>query len=196
MSIKKRLDKEAVVQAAADLLEAEGMDSLNLRRLAEKLHIQSPSLYNHIDGLPGLQRELALLNTRNLAECMELAAIGKSGADAVLAIAQAYRAYIKSAPALYQYSLRASRNQEPVDAELSAAEERAVRVALAVVQSFGIQGDDAVHAVRGLRSLIHGFSSLEVAGGFGLPLDCEESFLRLIDIFISGLIKTAANKKF
>ena len=38
-----------------------------------------------------------------------------------------------------------------------------------------------------LRSVIHGFATLEVAGGFGLPLDCDESFRRLIAMLIAGL---------
>jgi len=33
------------------------------------------------------------------------------------------------------------------------------------------------------------FILLEIAGGFGLPLDCEESFHRLIEVFIRDLQK-------
>jgi hypothetical protein len=83
--------------------------------------------------------------------------------------------------------LRSSGQQTPIDVELEAAQERVVQIALAVVASFGLQGNDALHAVRGLRSIVHGFATLEVAGGFGLPLDCDESFRRLITAFINGL---------
>jgi hypothetical protein len=48
-------------------------------------------------------------------------------------------------------------------------------------------GDDAVHAVRGLRALVHGFVTLETAGGFGFPLDRDESFRRLLATFAAGL---------
>ncbi|MGB8644293.1 MAG: TetR-like C-terminal domain-containing protein [Anaerolineae bacterium] len=44
-----------------------------------------------------------------------------------------------------------------------------------------------MHAVRALRSVVHGFATLEVAGGFGLPLDCDESFRRLVQMLIKGL---------
>ncbi|TLN14095.1 TetR/AcrR family transcriptional regulator [bacterium] len=188
MSPKKRIDKDTVVRTAATLMEEGGADALSLTRLAGKLGIQTPSLYNHIDGLGGLQRELTLMSARNLADRMEQAAIGRSGNQAILAIAQAYREYIKSVPALYQNSLRASGNRAQKDPELEALEERTVRVVLVVVESFGLRGDDAIHAVRGLRSLIHGFASLEVAGGFGMPLDCDESFRRLLEIYIRGLV--------
>lgn len=181
------LDKAMVVQTAADLANAEGVDALSLGRLAERLGVRTPSLYNHIDGLPGLYRELSLLNTRRLGERLGNAAIGKAGPDAVMAVAQAYREHIKESPGLYMASLRAAGNQAPASIELQAAEERVVQVGLAVVASFGLSGEDGLHAVRGLRSVIHGFATLEVAGGFGLPFDCDESFRRLIAMLIAGL---------
>lgn len=187
MARRIRLDRQAVVQAAADLLNREGADALSLSRLAEHLGIQTPSLYNHVDGLPGLRRELALLNARALGACFAQAAIGKAGADAVMAVAQAYRDYIKAFPGLYLASLRSSGTQTPVDVELQQAEARALQVALAVMASLGLQHEDAVHAVRGLRSVVHGFATLEVAGGFGMPLDCDESFRRLVEALVRGL---------
>lgn len=181
------LDSAAVVQAAVELLDAEGPAALSLGKLAEQLGVQTPSLYNHIGGMPDLLRRLALRNVQGLAVCLGDAAIGRSGADALLAVADAYRAWIKQHPGLYMASLRASRAQAQPDPELAAAEDRAVRIALAVLASFGLQGQDAVHAARGLRSLVHGFASLEIAGGFGLPLDCDESFRRLLHTWVAGL---------
>src|SRR5512136_115579 len=172
VSRKARLDKAAVVNAAAELINAEGLEALSLGRLAGQLGVQTPSLYNHIDGLPGLHRELALLSTRQLGERLGNAAIGKSGPEAVLAVAEAYRTYVKDSPGLYRAGLRSSGQQKRVDTDLQSAQERVVQIALAVVGSFGLQGEDALHAVRGLRSVVHGFATLEVVGGFGLPLDC------------------------
>ena len=185
------LDRTVVVKTAADLLNAEGVEALSLTRLAARLRIQTPSLYNHIDGMPGLLRQLAQFNARQLAERLAEAAIGRSGPEAVRQVARAYRAYILENPGLYLASLRASRNQDPLDMELQQAEERAVEIGLAVVSSFGLQGEDGLHAVRGLRSLVHGFATLEAAGGFGLPLDCDESFRRLVDMFVAGLQQMA-----
>jgi AcrR family transcriptional regulator len=186
-SRKGRLDTATVVQAAVELIEAEGLEALSLGRLARQLAVQTPSLYNHIDGLSGLQRELALMSTRDLGEAMGNAAIGKSGAEAVLALAEAYRAYVKEHTGLYMTGLRSSGLQTPIDAQLQTAQERVVQIALAVVGSFGLQGEEALHAVRGLRSIVHGFATLEVAGGFGLPLDCDESFQQLVKMFVTGL---------
>ncbi len=187
MSRRRGLDSAAVVQAAVDLLDAEGPAALSLGRLAERLGVQTPSLYNHIGGLPDLLRRLALRNAQDLAACLGDAAIGRAGADALIAAADAYRGYIKQHPGLYMASLRASGAQPEPDPELAAAEDRVVRVVLAVLASFGLGGADAVHAARGLRSVVHGFAALELAGGFGLPLDCDESFRRLLHTWVAGL---------
>ncbi|MBP7688200.1 MAG: WHG domain-containing protein [Thermoflexales bacterium] len=184
---RAKLDTMTVVQTAVELIEAEGLEALSLGRLAKDLEVQTPSLYNHIDGLPGLYRALALRSTRELGEVMGNAAIGKSGVGAVLALAEAYRAYVKDHTGLYMTGVRSAGLQTPIDAELQTAQERVVQIALAVVASFGLQGKEALHAVRGLRSIVHGFATLEVAGGFGLPLDCDESFRRLIDLFAQSL---------
>jgi AcrR family transcriptional regulator len=187
MSPRAHLTKAAVVQAAVELINAEGLETLSLGRLAHVLGIRTPSLYNHVDGLPGLMRELSLLNARNLAERISEAAIGQSGQEAVRAVMQAIRAYIKEFPGLYLSTLRASGTQAVVDPELEQQEARSVKVGMVVMASFGLEGEEAVHALRGLRSLVHGFATLEVSGGFGMPLDLDESFTRLVGLFIAGL---------
>ena len=189
MSPRSNLTKEAVVSAAADLLNTEGLEALSLHRLAGRLGIRTPSLYNHVDGLPGLRHELSLMNARNLAERLSEAAIGRSGPELAMAVMRAYRSYIKEYPGLYLSTLRASGMQEEMRLDLEQEEERSVRVGLAVMASFGLQGEDAIHAVRALRSLVHGFATLEISGGFGMPLDLDESFTRMVGVFIVGLEK-------
>ncbi len=181
------LDRAAVVSAAAGLVNTEGVQALTINRLAHDLGIKPPSLYNHIHSLEDLRDELALLNARQLADRLTEAAIGRSGPDLYRAIAQAYRSYIKEFPGLYLSSLRVSNPENGQDEHLQREEARSVHIAMAAVASFGLQGEDAVHAVRAIRSAVHGFATLEIAGGFGLPTDCDESFRRLIDVLIRGL---------
>jgi hypothetical protein len=61
-----------------------------------------------------------------------------------------------------------------------AAAERAVYTVFAVLHAYDIVGDDAIDATRFVRSALHGFVSLEVTGGFGLPQDVDRSFDRLV----------------
>ena len=122
-----------------------------------------------------------------LADAFADAAIGKAGADAVVALAQAFRAYIKANPGLYLAGQDVTDLTAGDDAALRAAMDRSVRIVAAVMASFGLEGDDALHAVRALRATVHGFATLEIAGGFGLPLDCDESFRRLVQVLILGM---------
>jgi AcrR family transcriptional regulator len=191
---KKRLTRTDVVEAAVEILNADGSNALSLNRLADELGIRTPSLYNHIDGLRGLQRELSVLNARQIADSLGEAAIGKSGLDLFMDVAQAFRPYVKKNPGLYTATLRASGTQETPDPNLTREEERALKIALAIVASLGLQSEDAIHAARAFRSMVHGFATLEVAGGFGLPQDCDESFRRMVNALASG-IKEANQKE-
>jgi len=50
-----------------------------------------------------------------------------------------------------------------------------------------MRGADAIHAARAVRSALHGFVSLEAAGGFGLSEDVDESYARLVGLLDRGL---------
>lgn len=183
------LDRAAVVQAAARLADESGLDAVTLATVAERLGVQSPSLYNHVAGLSGLRRELALLGLRDLTHRLERAAMGKAGDSALDAVAHAYRAFAHEHPGLYAALQHAPKN---ADDEWAAAGAEVVGVVLAVLAGYGLEGDDALHATRALRSLLHGFVSLEAVGGFGLALDLDESFRRLLRVFSAGLRQTTA----
>lgn len=184
------LDRAAVVLAAAQLADTVGLEGVTLATLAAKVGVQTPSLYNHVAGLPGLRRELALLGLRELARRLERAAVGRAGDDALVAIAQAYRAYAREHPGVYAATQRTPEGHDPAWA---AAGAEVVGIVLAVLAGYGLEGDDALHATRALRSLLHGFVALETVGGFGLPLDLDESFRRLLALFIAGL-RTTTNQ--
>jgi AcrR family transcriptional regulator len=192
MSHRMGLDQASVVEAAAKLVDEEGIEQLTLVRLAERLHVKTPSLYNHIAGLPGLKHDLALFCLRDLLGCVTRATIGKSGAVAILALADAYRTYAKQTPGRYALTLQAP---PPGDQEVQAAAQQVVEVVLAVLTPYKLGEEDAIHAIRGLRSIVQGFISLEMAGGFGMPIDTEASFHWLIQLFIDGLSQLTATRR-
>ena len=73
------------------------------------------------------------------------------------------------------------RAPSPDDAEHTAVSQDALDVAFAVMRSYGIESEDAVHAIRIYRSALHGFVSQEATGAFGMPESVEESYRLLID---------------
>lgn len=178
------LDQGRVVQAAAELADQVGLDEVTLARLAAGLGVRAPTLYHYVDGLTGLRRELALLGDRLMAEQMGRAVMGRAGAEALTALAETYRAFIKEHPGLYAATVPAAGADDSV---LQAAQTEVVAVVLRALVAYRLTEADALHITRILRSLVHGFATLEVAGGFGLPLEVDESFRRLLQMFLRGL---------
>jgi AcrR family transcriptional regulator len=184
MSHRVGLDKASVVEAAVKLVDEEGIEQLSLGRLAERLGVRTPSLYNHVAGLPGLKHDLALYCLRELLGRILRATVGKSRTEAIVALADAYRAYARETPGRYALTLQAP---APFDQELQAIAQQLVDVVRAVLAPYRLSEEEAIHAIRSLRSIVHGFSSLEGAGGFGMPVDLDASFHWLINLFIAGL---------
>ncbi|MBC8162726.1 MAG: WHG domain-containing protein [Roseiflexaceae bacterium] len=178
------IDRARVVAVAAELADNQGLAAVSMSLIAERLGIRTPSLYNHIAGLAGLRRELALLGMRQLAERLGAAIMGWSGDSAVHALAVAYRSYVLAHPGVYATTVEAPPLE---DHELQSASAQLLAVVKAALAAYHLGEAELLHVTRGLRSLIHGFATLEAAGGFGLPLDHDESFRLLVAVFVSGL---------
>jgi AcrR family transcriptional regulator len=178
------LTPDAVIDAAARIADAEGLDAVTLARLAEGLRVRAPSLYKHIDGLDSLRRALAVRGLREANRRLQEATIGKARGEALFALAHAYWQFARDHPGLYAASLRAA---APGERDIASAGEAIIGTVLAVLAGYGLGGDDALHATRGLRAIIHGFVSLDAVGGFRLKLDLAESFDRLLAAFARDL---------
>jgi AcrR family transcriptional regulator len=176
------LDAEAVVAAAAALADADGLRQLTLAGLAASLGIRTPSLYAHVDGLDDLRARLGARGAWELAATLQLAAAGRARGDALRAIALAYREYAHAHPGTYAAMQIASDSEE-----FEAAGAAAVGSIVAVLRGYALEGEPAIHAVRAIRSSLHGFVSLEREGGFGLPINIDDSYENLITMLEAGL---------
>lgn len=183
MSPREGLSHLAVVEAAAKLVDEEGIEQLTLGRLAERLGVRTPSLYNHVAGLPGLKRDLALYCLRDVYEHITRATIGKSRAEAIFAFANAYLSYARKTPGRYALTLA----PDPDDQEVHMLASQLVDVARAILAPYHLSEEDTIHAIRGLRSIVHGFILLEGASGFRMPVDLDASFHWLMKLFLTGL---------
>ena len=189
MAKRVGIDRDAVIRAAAKIADDHGWDALTLARVAKKLRVRSPSLYNHVGGLEGLRRELKLLALRDLNEALTRATIGKSRDDAVSALAAAYRAFVKRHRGTYAATMVAAPKNDPA---LEAAAGEIVETILSVLSGYGLDRREGIHAIRALRSTVHGFAALEIAGGFGIPLDVDKSFDWLVSALLKGLTASRA----
>jgi AcrR family transcriptional regulator len=183
------LDHDVVVAAAADIADADGLDAVTLARVAAALRVKPPSLYNHVAGRDGLLRGIALLGLDELAAALREAAIGRSGADGLQATAQAYRAYVLAHAG--RYAAGAITAPAAGDAEHQAAGATVLDVMRSVLRSWSLDDEQTLHALRAIRAAVHGFASLEAAGGFGIKLDLDTSFQHLVAALAAGFEREA-----
>ena len=184
MASRKHIDFQRVLETAIALADEKGLEALTLADIAGQLGIRIPSLYNHISGLPGLRYEMHVWAVRHLVEQTRRAAVGKSGDAAIVSVAQAYRAFALAHPGVYPLTPRAPTPDQP---ELVAAASELLDIVLAVLEPYSFSDEEKLHAVRALRSVLHGFVDLEAVGGFGMNLDRDESFRRLVQLLVDGL---------
>ncbi len=184
MAPRAGLNPQRVVDTAVALADEDGLDALTLARVAGELGVRPPSLYEHVDGLEGLRRALRLRGLQTMATSFRRAATGRSRDEAVRALADAFRTFARRHPALYEATVRSVERDSP---EVRAAAEDVLEILFAVLGGYGIRGEEAVHATRYLRSVLHGFTSLELAGGFGMPTQLEASYRRIEEALVVAL---------
>ena len=179
------LGPDAVVAEAAKLADAEGLEAVSLKRLAESLGVRPPSLYAHVGGIDDVLLRVGRRGLTELATALGRAVEGRSGFDALQALAAAYRGFARQHPGVYAAAQRSQALAHDPDSQ--AAGEAVLRVALAVMRGYELDGDDAVHGVRLVLVALHGFSSLEAAGGFAMTQSVDETYERLVALLDLGL---------
>jgi AcrR family transcriptional regulator len=175
-----------VVDEAEQMADEVGLSRLTLAALAERLGVRQPSLYKHVDGVAGLQRSISIRAKVELGDVLARATVGRSRGDAITSMSHAYRTWALDHPGRYEAAQWAPEPGDGDDEEVSAA---VVQVCADVLAGYGLGGDDAIDAIRAVRSALHGFVTLEAGGGFGLPADIDRSFDRLV----GGLVTAFAN---
>jgi AcrR family transcriptional regulator len=178
------LNTGRVVAEAAELADEVGLDQLTLAALAARLGIRQPSLYKHVASLGALRRLISMREKAELADVLGRAAIGRARDDALVAMAHAWRAWALEHPGRYQ---AAEQGAAPGDIEHEAVSRQSIEAIAAVMDGYGLDGDDAVDAIRGFRAALHGFVSLEANHGFAFPANIDRSFDRLIHALVVAL---------
>ena len=172
------LTAERVVVEAGAVADEVGLDRLTLAAVAQRFGVSVPSLYKHVKGLDGLNRDLSVYAVRELHEALSSVAVGRSGRDALHAIAGAYRTYAHAHPGLVAASVRAP---VPDDSEHLDVAGAIVGMLAAALGDYQLRDADLIDAIRMLRAAMHGFVTLETSGGFGIPQSVDATFTRLID---------------
>jgi AcrR family transcriptional regulator len=175
----------SVTEAGAALVDEVGFDNLSMGLLAERLGVKTPSLYKHVAGQADLAHRIAVLAMTELADAIRDATQGRSGSEALIAGAHAMRTYVREHPGRY-----AAGNAAIVtgpDDPLIPAVGRVLASWAAMLHGYRLDPDQEIHALRMLRSILHGFSALEVMGSFQINTDVDDSFAWMLGFIDLGL---------
>lgn len=156
------LSAERVVEAAAELADAEGLEAVTVSAVARGFGVRPPSLYSHVSSSADLRTGVALLALAEMADRAATALAGRSRRDALVALCDVYRDYAHAHPGRYAAA------QQPLDTSTARASAgpRHAEMALAVLRGYDVPEPDRTHAVRLLGATVRGFVELELAGAF------------------------------
>ena len=174
-----KLDREVILEAAFEVLDAEGFDGLSLRLVAERLKVQTPALYWHVENKASLINLMA-------ARFSEVANREKDQASGwrnkLLAFARALRRALLVHRDSARLSLAASPTDDP--------EERAERIAAPLVEQ-GVSIRQALSYCASVIAYTIGWVAYEQSESMhdylAQMIDFTESFDAGLQALVGGL---------
>ncbi|WP_459477467.1 TetR/AcrR family transcriptional regulator [Clostridium saccharoperbutylacetonicum] len=181
---KRNLTKEKIIQTTFLLADEIGLNQISFPKIAEKLNIKYPSLYNHYENIEDLKIKMTIYFLDNLNSELMKRLIGKSGDNAIREFSDVYREFAiknKSGYRLYM-NIPSTENEEVkrLSKEINTMIHK-------ILEFYNEDNAFITHKSRALRSLLHGFVSLSSHGYFQTPVDLKESFKVMIDDFIFNI---------
>jgi AcrR family transcriptional regulator len=180
-----------VVSAGIAIVEREGPEALGISRVAAALKIRPASMYNHVASGEALAKAVALEGNRRILEVLTEASGGVAGPqDQLGRLIHAFRRWAAGNGGLYAHMARI----EPDHADPAAAEviEGILTLFARPLAAMGVPGDQQVHAMRLIRSALHGFVLLETSRQFQLQETADDSFDWMVKHLIAGVARQSS----
>ena len=178
----RALTPETVVSTALAVADREGVSAVTLARVARELGCHVTSLYTHVDSIDDLHTRMLLAAQTALAQQLWEAALGRSGADALRALATIYRGYGEAHPAQIRLLFAGATTTDPRVVEGAQYLAEPIR---ATLRGFGLDDEQVRHAHRAFSAAIRGFLVAEAQGAY--PIDADVTFDQIVDLFVLAL---------
>ncbi|MGW1893477.1 TetR-like C-terminal domain-containing protein [Streptomyces sp. NPDC002004] len=176
--VRAGLTAARLTEAAAEMADEAGLEKVTVSALARRFGVKDASLYSHVKNLRDLRVRIALLAAGEMTDRIGAAVAGRSGKDALVAFADAYRRYGLEHPGRYAATQMRFEPEEVAD---SAGFRRSVDLTYGMLRAYGLTEPDLTDAGRLLRSAFHGYVHLELSGAFGHSREVEQSWSRSLD---------------
>lgn len=183
---KTKIDKELVIREAANLANQTGIENLSLKTLAAHLNVKPPSLYNYVDGLDDLKRQIMLYGWKEMEDRMIRAVIGFTGYDAIRVMCHTFHEYAAENRGVFSAMLWYNQFEDEQTKEVTS---QMFSMVFKITKSLDISQDHCVHLVRMFRGFLEGFTLLENHHAFGNTQPVKDSFNLSLDVLIEGMKK-------
>ena len=185
-----RTSRDAILAAARELLEDEGLDAVTMAAVADRVGVRAPSLYKHLRDRPSWSAASSPPRRASSRASWRPRSPRRptTRPRGVRAIASAYRAFARRSPRAAALLFADLGPELPIpQAELARSARPVLEAAAALAGE-----DRALPAARSLTAFVHGFTSMESAGAFRLGGTVEEAYTLGIDALIRGLAPAAS----
>jgi len=162
--------REALLLAAEQVLERDGLAGLTLRAVAREAGVSHAAPKHHFGDLTGLVSELAAIGFRQFGAAMAACDAASSPLERLVARPKAYVAYAQAHPGMYSLMFRTERLDLSRPSLREAAETSFASLANAIgaMRREPISGDlltlDQAAAIALAWSMVHGFTMLLLEG--------------------------------
>ncbi len=183
MPYPTQINRDQIIQKAAQMVTAEGAEALSLHKLAAALGVKAPSLYRYVGGKADLLKAVKLLTLQQLLNAMEeaQATAPTEPIARMLALLAAYREFAQAQPRLYFLAFGDNDAYRPDEDVL-------VQMVLPVQAVMAeISGQTAsLTALRGAFALAHGFVMLELTDQLRRGGSLEDAFTQSAAAYLRG----------
>lgn len=165
MPTPDRTSLDAIVDAARDLLERDGLSAMTMQAVALRVGVRAPSLYKRVQSRDELIQLVAEASLTELAGRL-------NSAPNPVELANRFRAFGHERPAAFQLIMTPGAGIPVARPEFGAAASEAVLELAATLAG----PDRALEAARTLTAWAAGFVSMELNGSFKLGGDIERAW--------------------
>jgi AcrR family transcriptional regulator len=179
-----RVTKAAVIQTASDIADEKGLNNVSLKVVAEKLNIRTPSLYNHIESLDDLLRQIAHSGMKAMNERMSQNAIGKAGDIAIKSIGIEYLNFMIEHPGIYETIQWATWHGNDETAKIF---DNYISLLTTLILSCHLKNPKIDEILNLLTGVLHGYTTLQLRNAFENPNDVRQSLCNTLDTVLLGI---------
>lgn len=166
---KVGLNRGKLIASAMAMADEHGLASVSMHSLARLYGVAAPSMYKHVKNLEDIQQSIASEALVLLEHAL------RNAGSTMTACAEAYRRFATDHPGLYETTQLPALFAD----EKARATSNRISALLASALPDSLLPDDVVNQVRIVRSLLHGFVTLERTGSFGSGKSVDKSFEEL-----------------